>query len=448
MARYNKILIYIILISVLFDNLLIDILGIPSAIRYVNDIIILFLLFNCLKEGRRNFKQTEYLKAFKANIHQNGWLETVRGVYQQPGPMNVVIAILFFSLMLIPGLIINGGSLLRVLWAVRNIYQFFAFFIICVCILDKNDVIFVFEFFCKVYHLNLALCLIECFIFGKTRDYLGGIFGISKGCNAYLNIYLCIVLIYVIFKYLNNKTTNAYMLYILLSIMVIAGLAELKIVFIEMVIIIGMAILMNRKEERMRIIMKFGAAAIGIGLLVLLVIAPEHFFVLVNPLRLLEYAGSERGGYNLSRFHAFSNINQLFFNGNPLLNLFGLGFGNCEYSSFSFLQSPFLGEYGQYNYRWFMHQMMFLETGYCGLLAFGGILAAVMYGAWKGRKGRQTDKHMHEMVIVMCLLTIINVWYDASLRSECAYMIWFVLAISAILNKDMFLDSLRRFSRR
>ena len=57
MARYNKILIYIILISVLFDNLLIDILGIPSAIRYVNDIIILFLLFNCLKEGRRNFKQ-------------------------------------------------------------------------------------------------------------------------------------------------------------------------------------------------------------------------------------------------------------------------------------------------------------------------------------------------------------------------------------------------------
>ena len=131
-----------------------------------------------------------------------------------------------------------------------------------------------------------------------------------------------------------------------------------------------------------------------------------------------------------------------------MLNLFGLGFGNCEYSSFSFLQSPFLGEYGQYNYRWFMHQMMFLETGYCGLLAFGGILAAVMYGAWKGRKGRQTDKHMHEMVIVMCLLTIINVWYDASLRSECAYMIWFVLAISAILNKDMFLDSLRRFSRR
>ena len=82
MARYNKILIYIILISVLFYNLLIDILGIPSAIRYVNDIIILFLLFNCLKEGRRNFKQTEYLKAFKANIHQNGWLETVRGGYQ------------------------------------------------------------------------------------------------------------------------------------------------------------------------------------------------------------------------------------------------------------------------------------------------------------------------------------------------------------------------------
>ena len=179
-------------------------------------------------------------------------------------------------------------------------------------------------------------------------------------------------------------------------------------------------------------ILKFSIAVIAIGLVSLLVVAPDHFFILINPLRLFEYAGSKNLGYNLSRFHAFSNINQLFFHGNPLLNLFGLGFGNCEYSSFSFLQSPFYGEYGQYNYRWFMHQMLFQETGYLGLLGYIGTLAAVVAGAWKNRN-KQRHEFLHEFVVVMGIIAIMNVWYDASLRSECAYMIWFVLATSAIV---------------
>ncbi|MDY5989705.1 MAG: Stealth CR1 domain-containing protein [Coprococcus catus] len=426
MTKYSKILIYIVLLSALFDNMLIDFLRLPSAIRYINDVIILFLLLNCLKESRKDWKQIGY------HLHQNGWLETVRGVYRQPGPMNVMIAILFFSLMLIPGLLINGGSPLHILWAVRNYYRFFAFYIICIHTFDKDDVINILELFCKIYYVNLVLCLIECFVFGKTRDYLGGIFGVSKGCNGYLNVFLCIVLSYVCCKYMKMKVSTAYMAFILISTMLIAGLAELKIIFIEMVIIVGLVILMHRHDKRIWVILKFSIAVIAIGLVSLLVVAPDHFFILINPLRLFEYAGSKNLGYNLSRFHAFSNINQLFFHGNPLLNLFGLGFGNCEYSSFSFLQSPFYGEYGQYNYRWFMHQMLFLETGYLGLLGYIGTLAAVVAGAWKNRN-KQRHEFLHEFVVVMGIIAIMNVWYDASLRSECAYMIWFVLATSAIV---------------
>ena len=161
MEKHNKALIFIFMILVLFDNLLVDFLGVPSAVRYINDIILLLILFSCMK--------------------------AIRPTLQRTGTMSIVIAMFFYSLMLIPGLVINGGSLLLILWAVRNTYRFFAFYIVCICILDREDIIRILEMFCWFQHLNLALCLFEYFILGKTRDYLGGMFGISKGCNAYLN---------------------------------------------------------------------------------------------------------------------------------------------------------------------------------------------------------------------------------------------------------------------
>ena len=411
MEKHNKALIFIFMILVLFDNLLVDFLGVPSAVRYINDIILLLILFSCMK--------------------------AIRPTLQRTGTMSIVIAMFFYSLMLIPGLVINGGSLLLILWAVRNTYRFFAFYIVCICILDREDIIRILEMFCWFQHLNLALCLFEYFILGKTRDYLGGMFGISKGCNAYLNVYLCIILSYVIYKYLKEKASTGYMLYILLSTMLIAGLAELKILFIEIVVIMAIAMLMNRKEKRIRTLLIFGIASIVVGLIALLVVAPEHFKVLMDPKKLVAYASSEDGGYYLSRFHAFSNINQLFFRGDWLLNLFGMGFGNCEYSSFSFLQSSFYKEYGQYNYRWFMHQVLFLESGYAGLLSYIGILVAVLFNAGKRRREDQEGAIIHGIVIVMCVIAVISIWYNSSMRMECAYMIWPVLAGSAVANKNV-----------
>ena len=57
----------------------------------------------------------------------------------------------------------------------------------------------------------------------------------------------------------------------------------------------------------------------------------------------------------------------------------------------------------------------------------------MLYDAWKCRK-QQKDEWIHEIVLIMCLLAVINIWYDASLRSENAYIIWFVLAASAIVS--------------
>ena len=104
MEKHNKALIFIFMILVLFDNFLVDFLGLPSAVRYINDLLLLRLLFSCMK--------------------------AIRPTLQRTGTMNIVIAIFFYSLMLLPGLVINGGSPLLILWAVRNTYRFFAFYIL------------------------------------------------------------------------------------------------------------------------------------------------------------------------------------------------------------------------------------------------------------------------------------------------------------------------------
>ena len=50
------------------------------------------------------------------------------------------------------------------------------------------------------------------------------------------------------------------------------------------------------------------------------------------------------------------------------------------------------------------------------------------------------------MVMVMCLIAVISIWYDSSMRTECAYMIWLVMAVSPIINKGVITDSIQRLS--
>ena len=84
-----------------------------------------------------------------------------------------------------------------------------------------------------------------------------------------------------------------------------------------------------------------------------------------------------------------------------------------------------------------MHQVLFLESGYAGLLSYIGILAAVLFNAGKRRREDQEGAIIHGIVIVMCVIAVISIWYNSSMRMECAYMIWPVLAGSAVANKNV-----------
>lgn len=402
----NKALLYALFVLVLFEEFLISMFHLPGAIRYLNDGIVL-ALFVCV------------LPAASACLQKSGF-----GA--------VILMMLLFSVSLLMGTIMGNVPPLHVLWALRNTFRFFAFFVICICLLNKEDVLLLLNHICSLQWLNLILCLFEYFVLHKKQDHLGGIFGIAVGCNSYLNVYLCLVLTYTICCYMSKKCSGLYLAASLLSAMLIAGLSELKILFLEIVLIVMLTLFFYRPSKKALRIVYSSAVAIILGLIILRKLFPAHFDVLTSLDNITKYINQEDGGYHLSRFHAFENINRLFFKGDLFQNLFGRGFGSAEYSNYSFLTSQFYRQYGKYNYRWFAHQMLFIETGYVGLVLYITILATSVVCCIKKRKVLADNKEICYMSIIMALLTIVNLWYNAAIRAESAYLIYFSLAAAPI----------------
>lgn len=408
----NKLLIYGVILWVILEELLISLLGLPSMLRYINDVVILFLCVVCICNTGR-----------------------IISIFRQTGYSGVLAAILLYSVCVLMSAILNGVSVLLFLWAVRNTFRFLAFYMICIFVLDQEDIQRLLQWLCGLQWLNLILALFEYFVLHQKQDQLGGLFGTEVGCNTLLNIYLCFVVAYVMLQYLSKKKSLLYLLVSVISAMLIAALSELKVFYIEIILITFLALLLAKEKKRALVILLITAGALAVGLVVIRQLFPYHFAVLTNYNRLVEYVASEDGGYHLSRLHAFSNINRLFFQGNIQQNLLGFGFGSCEYSSFDFLTSAFYRKYGMYNYRWFSNQMMFLETGYLGVILYIAILAAILFSTWKSRRKSPDTYDTKNLVIIMCIITMITLWYNASVRTECGYLIYFILASAGACEK-------------
>ena len=414
-SNINKNLIFFLIYYCIGSEFLISVCAVPSAIRYLNDIIVA-ALFVCS-------------------------VPAVAAVFKGLRFRMVPVLMVCYAASLLVGLSINGGSLLLVLWAARNVFRFFAFFLICVVTLESEDVLRLIEGLYRLQWINFGLCLFEYFVLHMEQDNLGGMFGTAKGCNGSLNTYLCIISTYIICKYLDRKCTIRALFSTLITTLLIASLAELKMVYVELLLIVIAALFLGFYRERVLPVLLSMVIGAGIGLLLLKQLFPEHFNIITNLNSLIAYGSSEGGGYDLSRFHAFKNINILFFDDDIWKKLFGLGFGNCEYSSFSFLTSPFYQDYGQYHYRWFAHQMMYLETGYVGLGLFISVLICIMAAAFRCMRHRAETRWLDKFVVVFAGVTIVCLWYNAAIRTEAAYLTFFALSIAAVNDKCALRDA-------
>ena len=391
-------------------GLVIDLLHGPAAIKYATDLLWVFLLctmaYNRFRIFGREIRKLRYC----------------------------FVALLVVS---VAGLILNMYSPLYYLWGFRNQFRFFFFFFSCTVCLKKDNAEEVLNLFDVMFYINFAVTLIQYAFFGKRQDYLGGIFGTSVGCNAKTIILLAIVTSRSILGYL-NKQEKGFLFALKGSMaLLVAALAELKFFFVLFVIIVVMAALLTGFSFRKLVMICLSLVGLYAGIRILTTIFPmwENWFSIRT---ILETALSSEGYTGKGDMNRLTSI--------PIVldrflvsfdkKLFGLGLGSCDTSAFSFLNTPFYRRYGYLRYNWFSGAFTLLELGLLGLSLYILFFVQLYLGARKQEKSGNCTPLYSQLARIMVAVSLILNLYNASMRVEEAYFIYFVMAIPFLRDKQ------------
>ncbi len=404
-------LIYFQIVYNLILCFLTSVLGLPHFLNYVTDIVTVLLFVTLRKKIFHMYVKSGYRSA-------------------------LCVIGLFWAIVSLTALF-NLVPFLLYVWAVRNVFRFYVFFLACGTFLEAQDVDRIFEILYKFQYLNIVLCLYEHFVLGCEQDNLGGIFGTGSGCNGPLNLYLFILLTWAFSKYMAKKLALTKLLVILASSLCIGAVAELKVLFLEFVLIAGMVFFLFKPSIKHAFFIAAGAIALFIGLMTMRNVFEGAFNTLMDKEKLLKTAASSYvGGESFSRAGALQQISKNYFHNKISRVLFGYGFGACETSAY--FQSDFYRLYGEIaRYRWFGHAMLFLETGLVGLISYILFFIDTARYAFIRMKALAERKYHAVIVIVISTLSIAMTWYNLSLRTESAYLVFFVLAIVSVDVRSM-----------
>lgn len=335
--------------------------------------------------------------------------------------------------------VINYQSILYYAWGLRNNFRFYVAFLAFAYFLKEEQIQRFLQLFGKLYWYNFVITLIQFYFIGISGDHLGGFFGTSTGCNGYTAIFLAIVVTQSVVCYLEKKEKLWQCLVKCVSALYIAVLAEIKFFFVAFLLITIMAVLLTDFSWRKLGLILLSAIGISVGTFFLAQLfgGGEKWFTLE---RMMDIVASDKGytsSGDLNRLNAIPQINELWLKEWPQ-RIFGMGLGNCDTASFEIVNTPFFRQYGDMHYTWISYAMMYLETGYIGLMFYWGFFALVYFVVHRIEKNVDgIGKTYCRIAKIMAVLCIIISIYNSSLRAEGAYMIYFVLALPFAYNQNV-----------
>ncbi|MDO4808539.1 MAG: hypothetical protein Q4A04_01035 [Eubacteriales bacterium] len=396
---------------ILFFLVIIQIFHLPSYISYGIDIVNIFVLLYMVANRNTMFRI--------CSNHLNSIFISVM----------VLWGACFFTA------VINQVSPLLFIWSTRNSFRFFVPFFAIIIYWQRKDLIRLIKILNVLQVVNFLLILVQFFLLDYSQDQLGGIFGNEVGCNGYLNIFLCVTVPLVLELYLHGKVKLWYLFYTIFSWMIIAAMAELKVAFLELAFIVFLSIVLSRPSKKTVCILVASIMGLVIGINVIIIVFPSWARAFADVGALIKIGKETGGGYNISRTTAFSDINKLFFKNSIIKNIFGYGFGSCEYSSFDFFLSAFYKEYGYLNYRWFSHQMWFLQCGYSGIVAYLFLFLTIFIWFWRMKNRIGDDYGLANYGEILVALCVVNGIYNATLITEIGYIAFICLTIPFLYYK-------------
>lgn len=381
-------------------SFLMDFLGLSSVVKYAVDVA--YIIAALLVFARRETAVNKNISVFAM--------------------FTVIFLIYVFILYLF-----NFESPFYFLWGLRNNFRFYIAFLLYATVLDEDDISGCLKLMDGLFYLNAFLSLYQFFVLNYRQDYLGGIFGVEKGCNAFTIIFFSIVISKSLVNFM-NKNENALRCFFKCGVsLVVAAMAELKFYFILFVIILFLATSMTRFSFRKAILIMVAALLLMVSGMLLPIIFGESraltFDNLVEMITATNYASNR----DLGRFTAIPIISRDILTG-PLERLFGMGLGNCDTSSFAICNSSFFRSHAYLNYHWFSSAFMYLETGYIGLFAYLSFFVMCFVLAYRQKK-KGADEIYCYISMIMSVVCFAMVFYNSSLRTEIAYMAFFSLAL-------------------
>ena len=143
------------------------------------------------------------------------------------------------------------------------------------------------------------------------------------------------------------------------------------------------------------------------------------------------------GQGDLNRLTAITTINNQFSNVSFINRLFGSGLGSWEYSNtFIFLNSHNYLIYQLTHYNWFSYAWLYLELGYIGLFLYYGFFIITGFNSLKIKSIENKGDTLLKTTFIISVLCFVLSVFNVSLRMESGYMVYFILSIPYIINKE------------
>ncbi len=387
----------------LFCGFVIKNFGVDKSCMFLIDIVYLLLLFCC------SFK----IKSAGLSFSMTIW--------------KMLFCVLFL------GALINAVPPMNFMWGLRNQYFSLILFFASASVLCLQDIKKIFKFFFYFQFLNLACALFQYFVLGLFRDANNGAFTSGGGQDIFCGILMA----YYLYQYMHKECKTWHFAFVLISSLVIAAIEEEKFIFIETVFIFSYFYFTSKQLGFKKIfIAVIFVTVIGIGINLLAQInGGWNLDVLTNKEAFMDY---QENAFALPRIGSSSVIERMFFH-NDWQSFFGLGLGTCEdASTLSFINTDFYNKYSWLQYTWFTFQINFMQTGWLGIFLFVAFFISIIVSNVKGkRKCPDYLKHYYDISIIITILCIMTIWYNATLRSYNSIIPFFAMSLSGIVTRQL-----------
>lgn len=403
-------LIFTIMCVSLCINFWSQILHLPSAVKYLADIGWV-LLFGLIMLGKRKHEVQKGIK--------------ILGI--------IIFAFYFYAVL---NYIVNYQNIIYFIWGTRNTFRFYVFLYACILYLDKKNIDSILKILDRLFYVNIILVAFQFFVEKLQDDYVGGFFGVEKGCNAYLNNYFVALTIIYLIEFYHKKIGFIKAVTRILLMGLCCALAEIKIFYVELAIILLLFALFTKFSLKKALIIILSILGIVIGVKILIDIYP-NFSEIFTVKNLIDVASSDKGYTGANDFNRLNSItmaNMRFFDTTPQ-KTFGFGLGNCDYADGkAFLTTNFFVKYQNLHYTWLSYAMIYLELGYIGLAFYYSVLVFIAFLLLRRLKNGNYNPMYVEISFIASIMMVFISIYNSSLRTESGYLLFFVLSIGFIPN--------------